>query len=639
MSSSLDSLVENLKETEKETNTKQFHHLESYYGHLGEDKLALLKQKGVYPYSYANGKNSFDIPGLPKKKWFYNDLTDTPISDKNYKHAQKVFKTFECQTFQDYHDLYLITDVLLLADVWEAFRSQGMKNNELDPAHFYGVPGFTFASWKKQCMEEGQEPIELLNDYDMFIFFERSKRGGLSQISHRYAKANNKHCPWFDPKQPTSHILYIDMNSLYPTVMSKFPLPHSRFQWRYDYTLDDILQLSPYGETGCLVECDIEYPEELHNIHNDYPCALENKQGDFSPLMNQIASKLDYKLPKNEKLIANLEDKKNYVCDYRCLQLYHSLGLKVTKIHKVLEFKQTYSMKSYVDKMMECRKNAKNSFEKDYFKLLMNALYGKTVENERKYSSLEVCTSYERAKKKINSFRCKSWHEYSDHLLTVDFMKNEQTFKKPIFLGTTILELSKHEMIDHHYNVIRKRYGDKAKLLFTDTDSFAYHIQTEDVYADMIKDRQHYDFSAYDKGSYIHSQQVPGNTKAFGKFKDEQAKDPILEFCGRAPKEYSYLTASQENTLKGKGTPSHVLKGQCSHADAVQMILSSHDASNHSKNNFERKVSFKGFRTIDHTIYTEQQVKTGMSILDSKRYVCSDGVSTYAWGNKKIPSV
>jgi hypothetical protein len=221
----------------------------------------------------------------------------------------------------------------------------------------------------------------------------------------------------------------------------------------------------------------------------------------------------------------------------------------------------------------------------------------------------------------------------------VDMTKTQQTFKKPIFLGTTILELSKHEMIDFHYNTIRHRYGDNARLLFTDTDSFMYNIQTDDVYGDMIEDRQHYDFSAYDKNTYIYSQQVEGNTKAFGKFKDEEAKDPIIEFAGRAPKEYSYRTASDVKKIKGKGTPSHVLDNQCSHADAVDMILSAKDESKHSKDNFNRKVTFKHFRTIDHVIYTEESEKTGMSILDSKRYVCSDGVSTLAWGSKHIPSL
>ena len=655
MSSSLETLTANLVKTECEMGEKQFIHLEKYFNGFSDEKIQVLKQKGIYPYAYANGKNRFDITHLPERKWFYDNLKQQDVSEEDYQRALKVFDLFECKTFQDYHDLYLITDVLLLSDVWEAFRHSGFKDSGLDPAWFYGLPGYTMAGYKKRVMDDGLPPVELLHDngvdedgdlssteYDKLLFFQEQCRGGLSQISHRLARANNKHCPNYDSSKPTTHISYIDANSLYPTVMSRFPLPHSKFEWGdlEEYTLERILSMDKYGSEGCVVKCDIEYPDELHDSHNDYPCAVENVSGDFSPLMATIAETMGYKLPKNKKLIANLNDKKGYVLDYRCLQLYVSLGLRVTKIHKVLTFHQSYSMKNYVDHMAECRKNSKNEFEKNYFKLCMNALFGKTIEDVRKYSNIKFCTDEKRASKYINSFRCKSWNAIGDDLLAVDYSKTSSTFSKPIFLGTSILDLSKYIMIDHHYNVIRKRYGDKAKLLFTDTDSLAYLIETEDVYADMIEDREHYDFSAYNKSDYIYSQQLPGNTKKLGAFKDEQAKDPIIEFCGRAPKEYSYITASGASVLKGKGVPSQILKKKCSHERAVKMINDSIDKeAQEDKRNFDHKVDYQSFRTFHHTIYTEQTSKTGMTILDNKRFVLNDGISTLAWGHKDIPQL
>jgi hypothetical protein len=177
----------------------------------------------------------------------------------------------------------------------------------------------------------------------------------------------------------------------------------------------------------------------------------------------------------------------------------------------------------------------------------------------------------------------------------------------------------------------------------------AYLIETEDVYDDMIQDYQHYDFSAYAKDSDVMKkiatlpdniqQEIKNNTKAFGKFKDEQAKDPMIEYCGRAPKEYSYQTASDSVSMKGKGVPGNILKNQCSHANAVKMVLSMQDHAKHSKETFQCRVKFRGFRTLKHTIYTEQREKTGMSVLDSKRYVCSDGITTLAFGHPKIPTL
>jgi exonuclease VII small subunit len=326
----------------------------------------------------------------------------------------------------------------------------------------------------------------------------------------------------------------------------------------------------------------------------------------------------------------------------------------------------------------------------------MNALFGKTIENERNYSSLEVCTDPERAQKKINSFRCKSWNQYSDNMVAIDYMKKSQKLQKPIFLGCTILELSKNLMLNFHYNVIKKRYGNRAKKQFTDTDSLCYLIETENVYDDMLEDYQHYDFSPYEKDSPIVKKieklpksvqkEIKANKKAFCKMKDENGNDPMIEYCGRAPKEYSYEESSKnlekvkqqlnnlesetqnldemtevdklkynqnkdeleqrieklENkptTLKGKGVPGHVLKGQCSHAEAVEMIKNLGDESKHVKENFNKKVEFKGFSTKDHTIYTTNMIKTGMSVLDSKRFVSSDGITTLAWGHKDIPKL
>jgi hypothetical protein len=271
--------------------------------------------------------------------------------------------------------------------------------------------------------------------------------------------------------------------------------------------------------------------------------------------------------------------------------------------------------------------------------------------------------------------------------------KHQQMFTKPIFLGCSILELSKYLMADYHYNVIKKRYGDKATLLFTDTDSLTYLIFTDNVYDDMLEDYKHYDFSAYAKDSEIwkkietlpeHVQEeIKANSKAFGKFKDEEANDPIIELAGRCSKEYSYTLSTAnlpdvkqqlenieteietlddedkirklnknkedvekrikkletQSVMKGKGTPGHVLKNQCSHAMAVQMIQDLGNESRHEKENFNKKVTFNGFRTKNHHIYTERMTKTGLSVLDSKRFVCDDGISTLAWGNHKIPSV
>ena len=179
MSTSLDSLVNNLPET-------AFNNLKRYYT---GDKFNLVKRKGVYPYEYMDSLERFKENKLPPKKSFYSRLTGEDISNEDYAHAKKVWEIFEMEHFQDYHNLYNETDVLLLADVFENFRNICMENYKLDPAHYYTAPGL---SWDA-CLKMTNVKLELLADVDMLLMVEKGIRGGVSMISNRYGKANHKY--------------------------------------------------------------------------------------------------------------------------------------------------------------------------------------------------------------------------------------------------------------------------------------------------------------------------------------------------------------------------------------------------------------------------------------------------------------
>ena len=181
MASSLDSLVGNLTKSglEKLKETKK----------LFGDKIELLSRKGIYPYDYMSGIEKFEETQLPPKEKFHSKLNDCGISDGDYEHAQKVWKEFGIKNMGEYHDLYLKTDVLLLADVFEKFRNVCLENYSLDPAWYYTSPGL---SWDA-LLKHSEVNLELLNDPDMLLMFEKGIRGGTSMISNRYGKANNKY--------------------------------------------------------------------------------------------------------------------------------------------------------------------------------------------------------------------------------------------------------------------------------------------------------------------------------------------------------------------------------------------------------------------------------------------------------------
>ena len=262
MSSSLEKLVSNLpKETLKYT-SKRFK----------GDKFDLMIRKGIYPYDYMDSFDKFEDTVLPTKDQFYSLLNDEHISDEDYNHAQKVWKMFSMKNMGDYHDLYLQSDILLLADVFENFRKTCLEYYKLDPCHYFTSPGLSLDAMLKMT----DIKLELMTDIDMFQFIEKGLRGGISYIANRYGKANNKYMNDYNKNESSKYIMYLDANNLYGWAMSQY-LPTGGFKWMKQEHIDK-LDLSKYKEDskkGLILEVDLEYPKELHDLHNDYPLGAE----------------------------------------------------------------------------------------------------------------------------------------------------------------------------------------------------------------------------------------------------------------------------------------------------------------------------------------------------------------------------
>ena len=191
------------------------------------------------------------------------------------------------------------------------------------------------------------------------LFIEKGLRGGISYIAKRYAKANNKYLNDYDPKRPSTFISYLDMNNLYGWAMSEY-LPYKGFKWLKNIDKFDTMSINDKSPIGYFLKVDLEYPDELHELYNDFPLAPEKfavSSDMLSKYCKKIAYKYEIKVGDVKKLITNLGNKTNYVVRYRNLQLYLSLGMKLTKIHRILKFKQSGWMKKYIDfntKKNEC---------------------------------------------------------------------------------------------------------------------------------------------------------------------------------------------------------------------------------------------------------------------------------------------
>ena len=394
----------------------------------------LLYKKGIYPYGYMDSFEKFNETSLPKKEDFYSKLKDENITEDEYAHAKTVWETFKCKTLGDYHDLYVKTDVALLADVFENFRKLCLQQYGLDPAHYFTSPGL---SWDALLKKTGVE-LELFTDVEMHMFVERGIRGGISMVSKRYAKANNPLVLDYNPSKPNSYIMYLDANNLYGWAMSK-PLPKSGFKWkRVMPTEEEIMNKKENAKKGWILEVDLEYPAELHKEHNSYPLAPEKKvvkKESMSDYQKNLIKELDLKIPNSNKLLLTLEDKNDYVVHYENLKFYLKQGMKLKRVKRVLEFEQECWMEPYIRMNTEFRKQAKNDFEKNFYKLMNNSVFGKTMENLRNRVDIKIVRSNEKDKiRKLVASPLYARHViFTNDLVGIDMHKNRLLLNKSVF--------------------------------------------------------------------------------------------------------------------------------------------------------------------------------------------------------------
>ena len=286
---------------------KEFPILESEF-----EETSLLKQKGFYPYEYIDSVERFKENKLPDISKFYSTLKQEGISEEEYKHAQNVWNTYNCNTLKDYHNLYLKTDVLLLADAFEQFRDFFLQHHQIDPCYCFSAPGLT---WQCGLKYTGIE-LELLTDYDMLQMFEKGIRGGFSGVlGSSHVKAYNKYTPNyrddneinkfknFNDLFKENYLLYLDANNLYGWAMSQ-KLPTKDFKWEED---PDYYKNIPEGR-GCIVECDLEYPNLCKFNTRRFPLAPEHmivKEEMLSKYQLKLLEEQEIKLGKEKKIIFN----------------------------------------------------------------------------------------------------------------------------------------------------------------------------------------------------------------------------------------------------------------------------------------------------------------------------------------------
>ncbi|CAG8798789.1 3697_t:CDS:2, partial [Cetraspora pellucida] len=408
----------------------------------------------IFPYQWLTSKNKFKEMQPPPRKDFNSNLDRVnyceqgceskecehekiyTITQKDYDFAHTVWKETACKTFSDYYDIYLKTDVLILADAFEAFQKASYSAFKLDSANYLTTPG------------------------DMHDFFIAMKREGISLARRRIARANIPGLEGYDRKKTKKWLLYLDANNLYGWAMSQY-LPTGGFKWLSTISLEashplvqKILKIKENSNRECCLEVKLSIPKELHPKFRDYPMYTE-------------------------KLILTLHDKDHYVIHYRNLQ-------QCIKEEYVLE---------------------KNAFEKNFWKLMNNSVFGKTMEDVRKRVNIDLVRQVDEEQRLHRLISDPAFVSrkifYGANLVTVHRRQTNVKLNKPEYVGVCILDLSKYFMYDFWYGHLKKKYGDRVKLLYTDTDSLIIEIETENIYQDMIDDCDLFDFSDYPEDHWI----------------------------------------------------------------------------------------------------------------------------------------
>lgn len=363
-----------------------------------QDVIPFVSGKGVFPYDYVSSFENFLEDKLPPQADFYNTLNEEELSDEDYEFAGKMWDAFEINNLGEYSDLYLLTDIAILAEIFENFRELCITNHRLDPVHYYTLPGFTWDAFLRM----NKTPIELLTDEEKYEFLEGAIRGGIAQVSKRFAEANNPMIPdTYKPEKPTSYLMYLDFVNLYGWG-GLMKMPHKNFKWLDEVELaafsKDLATIDPKGDKWYAVEVDHSI-----NTHNDLPLAVDRRCITYD-MLSDFQKKLlsnfpEIKLSKIEKLVPSILPKRNYICLLENLKFHLQHGLILKKIHRVLKADQAAILQEYIQFNSIRRGFALTKFEISFWKALNNQLYGKTIQNVRGQLDVRIATTSAQFKK------------------------------------------------------------------------------------------------------------------------------------------------------------------------------------------------------------------------------------------------
>ena len=517
---------------------------------------------------------------------------------------------YDIKNGEELTKLYCKSDVILLADVIEKFVKVSFEESGINPLYCVSLPSLTY-----QCaLKYTNITLQTLQDKDMNLLIENIIRGGISSvIDDRYVKTDEN-----------KKILYIDATNFYGHSMSQM-LSHDEIKFEKDICSEQILNTPDDNEIGYFIEVDLKYPDNIKKKTKNFPFCPENRKINtkkYNDYMNNMKPK---NYTKSKKLICDWSDKKKYRIHYRMLKFYVRHGMVIKKNHEIISFKQSEWLEKYISFNTQKRNKDINDFEKDFFKLLVNAAFGKFLENVRNRLEIEFFKKHDFKNiiKRQSELTFNGIHKSYENCETYTFKQNQVVMNKAICNGFAILELSKLHIYETFYDTLQPYFGqENLQLHYIDTDGMILSMKTENNFKDLKNLEDIFDFSNLDEHHELFSNK---NKKVIGKIKIETPKNIwIGEFVCLRSKTYSCKgNDNTESKYKIKG----ILKSQSKHIK-LEEFKKCLDGKKHQSecNNYV-------LRSIDHEMYLKEVKKSTLSIFDDER-CCINNIKSIPWNSK-----
>lgn len=634
---SLDRIVSSLRTESLEKNMEVFplffKLIKRKYQYVSNEDIDLILHKNLFPYSFFDDPEKLNVD-IDEFAAIFVDSEDnlkyfsagTTLDDlkTNLPQFISICDKFKIHGSRGYHDLYLMCDVLQIADVFLKARLSLKESHHIDLTQYIGMPA---ASWAAFLRSNPELDLQLYTDTFFAEFFQSMTRGGVTSAPIRSAKSDDTHS-----------IIYLDVNGLYPHVMQKYPYPmgdftlyhyHDEEDSQVDLTLlvmEMIKNFKTAGDKGACFCVDLQIPDMIKEDTDEYPFAPEHKlikdeyfdkDGNLYGFMAKWSEKNNGHMPSAFKgLVGTLYDKKSYGVHWRLLEFYLNHGVVITKLHFYVTFTEGFYMQEYIRKNIDIRNTRKDALGKMVYKLLGNSIYGKTFESPFNHGNYVLINNHEKLAGLIEEGNVGSIVPIDEENSIVKIEGEEVILDKPTYIGACVTEHAKLHMYELFYDKLKPMFGkDNVHLVYTDTDSFIVLIEHPKgmKVIEELKNRE------------INGEVLIGSEG--GKIKSETGDEIIQECIALRSKVYAYMLPDGHIGKRAKGTTA-----------AAQDLQLDWDTYKRAL------IELKGIPTTNmqfirdrFTVRTGEVEKLSLSANDGKRYICEDGIHTLAWGNPKIP--